>query len=76
VACPAPRPVRALVYDCERAAIRRLDRAFRGFFRRIKAGHKPGYPRFKGRDSWDSIQCRSQERRSHLNFHYGPRFTG
>lgn len=27
-----------------------LDRAFRAFFRRVKAGEKPGYPRFKGRN--------------------------
>jgi putative transposase len=43
-------------FDCERAAIRRLDRAFQGFFRRVKAGQKPGYPRFKGRGWWDSIE--------------------
>jgi putative transposase len=42
-------------FSCERAAIRRLDRAFQGFFRRVKAGEKPGYPRFKGRGWWDSI---------------------
>ena len=28
--------------------MRRLDRAFRAFFRRVKAGETPGYPRFKG----------------------------
>jgi putative transposase len=27
-----------------------LDKAFRAFFRRVKAGEKPGYPRFKGRN--------------------------
>jgi putative transposase len=43
-------------FGCERAAIRRLDRAFQGFFRRVKAGEKPGYPRFKGRGWWDSIE--------------------
>jgi putative transposase len=43
-------------FSCERAAIRRLDRAFRGFFDRVKAGQKPGYPRFKGRGWWDSIE--------------------
>ena len=43
-------------FNCERAAIRRLDRAFQGFFRRVKTGHKPGYPRFKGRGWWDSIE--------------------
>lgn len=30
--------------------VKRLDCAFDGFFRRIKAGLTPGYPRFKGRD--------------------------
>lgn len=29
--------------------IARLDRAYVAFFRRIKAGEKPGFPRFKGR---------------------------
>jgi len=43
-------------FNCERAAIRRLDRAFQGFFRRVKAREKPGYPRFKGRGWWDSIE--------------------
>ena len=43
-------------FSCERAAIRRLDRAFLGFFRRVKAGEKPGYPRFKGRGWWDSVE--------------------
>jgi putative transposase len=43
-------------FNCERAAVKRLDRAFREFFRRIKAGEKPGYPRFKGRGRWDSIE--------------------
>lgn len=32
-----------------------LDRAFKGFFRRVKAGQKAGYPRFKGADRWDSF---------------------
>ena len=43
-------------FSCERAAIRRLDRAFQAFFRRVQAGEKPGYPRFKGRGWWDSIE--------------------
>lgn len=28
--------------------LRRLDKAFKAFFRRVKSGEKPGYPRFKG----------------------------
>jgi putative transposase len=33
----------------------RVDLAFKAFFRRIKAGEKPGYPRFRGRDRYDSF---------------------
>jgi putative transposase len=32
-----------------------LDKAFQAFFRRVKQGEKPGYPRFKGRDRFDSF---------------------
>lgn len=28
--------------------LHRLDHAFAAFFRRVKAGEKPGYPRFRG----------------------------
>ena len=40
----------------QQATLRRLDRAFQDFYRRCKAGGKPGYPRFKGRGWWDSIE--------------------
>ncbi len=32
-----------------------LDRAFQAFFRRVKSGEKPGYPRFRGMDRFDSF---------------------
>ncbi|MFW5692518.1 MAG: RNA-guided endonuclease InsQ/TnpB family protein, partial [Chloroflexota bacterium] len=32
-----------------------LDKAFQAFFRRIKAGETPGYPRFKSYKRWDSF---------------------
>ncbi len=38
-----------------RGTIRRLDRAFQDFFRRCKTGKRPGYPRFKSRDRFDTI---------------------
>jgi putative transposase len=47
-------------HSCERAAIRRLDRAFAAFFRRVKAGEKPGYPRFKGRGWFDSLEWEAE----------------
>jgi putative transposase len=33
----------------------RVDLAYQAFFRRVKAGEKPGYPRFKGYGWYDSI---------------------
>ncbi len=33
----------------------RLDKTFQAFFQRVKAGEKPGYPRFKGRNRWHSF---------------------
>src|SRR5713226_8945402 len=33
----------------------RIDLAFKAFFRRCKAGANPGYPRFRGRDRYDSF---------------------
>jgi putative transposase len=33
--------------------IQRVERAFAAFFRRCKAGEKPGYPRFRGRERYD-----------------------
>ena len=34
----------------QRSVLRRLDKAFRSFFDRVKRGEKPGFPRFKGRN--------------------------
>ncbi|MCC6800612.1 MAG: transposase, partial [Anaerolineae bacterium] len=36
-------------------ACTRVDLAFLAFFRRVKAGEKPGSPRFKGRGWYDSV---------------------
>lgn len=33
----------------------RLDLAFQSFFRRVKHGENPGYPRFRGNDKYDSF---------------------
>jgi putative transposase len=33
----------------------RVDRAFQAFFRRVKSGATPGYPRFHGRDRYNSV---------------------
>lgn len=44
-----------LNFSSAQATMRRLDKAFQAFFRRVKAGEKPGYPRFKGQDRFDSF---------------------
>jgi putative transposase len=38
------------------ATLRRLDRAFQAFFRRLKGGEAPGYPRFKGANRFDTVE--------------------
>jgi len=39
----------------QRATLKRLDEAYRSFFRRVKAGGKPGFPRFRGKGWFDSF---------------------
>ncbi len=41
--------------DLLRSPLRRIKRAFEGFFRRMKNGAKPGYPRFKPASRFNSI---------------------
>ena len=36
-------------------AVQRVDLAFKSFFRRVKSGEEPGYPRFKGINWYDSL---------------------
>jgi putative transposase len=35
--------------------LNRLDKAFAAFFRRVRNGETPGYPRFQGRNRYDSL---------------------
>ncbi|MEC3915076.1 RNA-guided endonuclease InsQ/TnpB family protein [Nocardia sp. CDC160] len=43
-------------FSSQQATLRRLDRAMQDFFRRIKIGAAPGYPRFKGVGSFDTVE--------------------
>ena len=45
----------AINFSSAQATLRRLDKAFANFFRRVKAGEEPGYPRFKGRERFNSV---------------------
>ena len=49
-------PATAYGVTVARGTLLRLDRAFAGFYRRARAGQKPGYPRFKSPARWDSIE--------------------
>jgi putative transposase len=46
-------------FSSQQATLRRLNKSFQGFFRRVKAakpGVKAGYPRFKGKARFDSVE--------------------
>src|SRR5271157_2466533 len=45
----------AIAVDIQREPLRRVDRAFKAFFRRVKAGQKPGYPRYRSLARYDSF---------------------
>ncbi|MGX2994626.1 RNA-guided endonuclease InsQ/TnpB family protein [Streptomyces sp. JNUCC 64] len=42
-------------FSSQQATLRRLDKAFAAFFRRVKAGQAPGYPRFRGQNWFDTV---------------------
>jgi putative transposase len=42
-------------FSCSQDVLRRVDKTFQAFFRRVKNGETPGYPRFKPRSRYDSI---------------------
>ena len=45
--------------NLQRATLKRLDEAYKGFFRRVKQkGVKAGFPRFRGKGWWDSFGFR------------------
>jgi putative transposase len=45
-----------LNFSSAQATMRRLDKAFQAFFRRVKAKQNPGYPRFKSRDRFRTVE--------------------
>lgn len=49
-------------------AITRLDRAYRAFFRRLKSGQKPGFPRFQGKGRYTSFTFKDAKNRNGVRF--------
>ncbi|MEU1036414.1 transposase [Streptomyces mirabilis] len=43
-------------FSSQQATLRRLDKAFAAFFRRVKSGEKPGYPRFRSNKRFDTVE--------------------
>ncbi|MEU6942891.1 transposase, partial [Streptomyces rubiginosohelvolus] len=43
-------------FSSQQATLRRLDKAFTAFFRRVKAGEAPGYPRFRSGRRFDTVE--------------------
>jgi putative transposase len=62
----------ALPLNIQRATLKRLDGAYKAFFRRVKTGGKPGFPRFRGKGWFDSFGfvefCGISMRGSRLRF--------
>lgn len=54
--------VAGIYRDIQTDVLKRLDKAFDAFFRRLTTGEAPGFPRFKGRDRYDSFGCARRER--------------
>jgi len=42
-------------YDTLQQTLMRLDRSYKNFFRRVKAGEAPGFPRFKSTDRFNTV---------------------
>jgi putative transposase len=49
----------AINCSSQQMTLRRLDKAFAAFFRRVKAGEDPGYPRFKSRSRFPGFSYKS-----------------
>ena len=51
-----PNGLGELTVSVARSALKRVDRAFAAFFRRCKEGGKPGFPRFRNRRRYTTIE--------------------
>lgn len=48
--------LREVPAHAERDALRRVDRGMKAFFRRLRSGEKPGFPKFKSARRWRSME--------------------
>jgi putative transposase len=47
--------VKSHLRSIQQDALERVEEAFKGFFRRVQNGEKPGFPRFKGKDRYHTF---------------------
>jgi putative transposase len=59
--------IAAVFRECEDAVLHRLELAYRAFFRRVKNGQTPGFPRFKSFRRWAQLEFSHGDRA--LAFH-------
>ena len=59
--------VAAVYRECEDGALHRLDLAMKAFFRRCKRGETAGFPRFRSRSRWETIDFPHGNRALKLN---------
>jgi putative transposase len=55
--------IKGVLRTIQSDALERLDEAFDAFFRRLKRGEKPGFPRFKGRDRYHTFSQKYEKAR-------------
>ena len=55
--------IRGVLRTIQSDALERLDEAFDAFFRRLKRGEKPGFPRFKGRNRYHTFSQKYEKAR-------------
>lgn len=56
--------IKACLRTIQSDALERLDFAFDAFFRRLKKGAKPGFPRFKARDRYHTFSQKIEKQRA------------
>jgi putative transposase len=74
-ACKEVRPELAEVNSqVLQDVLKRVDRAFDGFFRRVQEGQRPGYPRFRSRSRYQSLTFKQYQ--NSFDVHAGKKRKG
>jgi len=55
---------RLIPRDIQTEVLKRLDKAYQAFFRRVRTGEKAGFPRFRSRDRYNSFEYAINQRHS------------